>query len=123
MPPPFTLRAATKPASEFEETDFRRNDPRWQPGNFEKNVAAVKALDELAKSKGATASQLALAWLLAQGDDVVPIPGTRHPQRLEENVGAAELALSDADLARIREILPNGSFGARYAAASLPKWV
>jgi aryl-alcohol dehydrogenase-like predicted oxidoreductase len=63
-----------------------------------------------------------LAWLLAQGDDIVPIPGTRNPRRLEENVAAADVALSDADLSRVLEILPHGSFGARYPASRMPQW-
>lgn len=117
------LTGAAQPAADFAPDDFRRSDPRWAPGNFEKNVASVEALARLARSKGATAAQLALAWLLAQGDDIVPIPGTRSSQRIEENVGAAALELSDADLARIAEILPNGSFGARYAASFLPTWI
>ena len=73
-------------------------------------------------AKGITVAQLALAWLLAQGDDIVPIPGTRSPERLEENVAAADVALTDADLARIQEILPSGAFGGRYPRAMLPQW-
>ena len=80
---------------------MRSWDERWQPGNYEKNVAAIKSLGELADSrKGITVAQLALAWLLAQGDDIVPIPGTRSPQRLAENTGAAGVTLTPADLAR-----------------------
>lgn len=116
------LTGAAKPAAEYDATDMRRTDPRWQPGNYEKNLRATEQLTELAASKGATVAQLALAWLLAQGDHIVPIPGTRSPQRVEENVGAAEVALSSDDLARIAEILPTGGFGARYAASSLPVW-
>ncbi|KQW80425.1 aldo/keto reductase [Devosia sp. Root413D1] len=116
------LTGAVKPAAEYEENDMRRHDPRWQPGNYEKNVAAVRQLTDLAASKGATVSQLALAWLLAQGDDIVPIPGTRQIARLEENVASADLTLSAQDLARIREILPDGDVGARYASA-VPQWI
>lgn len=77
----------------------------------------------LARSRNVTVSQLALAWLLAQGDDIVPIPGTRRKERLQENVAAAELKLTSEDLARIVEILPNGAAGARYAHASMiPEW-
>ncbi|WP_233810493.1 aldo/keto reductase [Paraburkholderia sp. HP33-1] len=117
------LTGAVKPAAEYEETDMRRDDPRWQPGNFEGNVDAVRQLINLAESKGATVAQLALAWLLAQGDDIVPIPGTRRQDRLIENVGALDLVLSQEDLARVKEILPHGSFGARYADTGMPQWV
>jgi len=116
------LTGTAKPAGDYEETDMRRTDPRWQPGNFERNVEAVRQLTGLAASKGATVAQLALAWLLAQGDDIVPIPGTRNRERIEENVGASEVRLDEADLARIREILPRGGFGARYIDAWMPSW-
>lgn len=116
------LTGTAKPAGQYEETDMRRTDPRWQPGNFERNVDAVRQLTELAATKGATVAQLALAWLLAQGDDIVPIPGTRNRERIEENVGAAEVQLTEADLAKIREILPKGGFGARYIDAWMPSW-
>jgi aryl-alcohol dehydrogenase-like predicted oxidoreductase len=116
------LTGTAKPAGDYEETDMRRTDPRWQPGNFERNVEAVRQLTALAASKGATVAQLALAWLLAQGDDIVPIPGTRNRERIDENVGAAEVRLDEADLARIHEILPKGGFGARYIDAWMPSW-
>ena len=117
------LTGSAKPAAEYEANDMRRTDPRWQPGNFEKNLEATKRLEELARSKGVTVSQLALAWLLAQGDDIVPIPGTRNKQRLRENVGAAEVVLTKEDHSLIREILPNGGFGARYSSFLMPTWV
>ena len=117
------LTGVVKPAAEYEETDMRRVDPRWQPGNFEKNRDAVRQLEDLAKSKGGTVSQLALAWLLAQGDDIVPIPGTRRIERLEENMGAADLVLSADDLAQINRVLPDGAFGARYAGNMVPTWI
>lgn len=116
------LTGTAKPADRYEETDMRRTDPRWQAGNFGRNVEATRQLAELAASKGATVAQLALAWLLAQGDDIVPIPGTRNRERLEENVGAADVVLSEGDLARIREILPKGGYGARYIDAWMPSW-
>lgn len=116
------LTGAAKPGAEYEETDMRRIDPRFQPGSFEKNLEATKQLTELAKSKGATVAQLALAWLLAQGDDIVPIPGTRSPQRVEENVVAADLVLTEADLEKVHGILPDGGFGARYTKEMLPSW-
>lgn len=116
------ITGTAKPAGEYDATDMRNADPRWQPGNFERNVDAVSKLGELAGAKGATVSQLALAWLLTRGDHVVPIPGTRSPARVEENAGAADLVLGDDDLAAIQGILPDGGFGARYAAQGMPAW-
>jgi aryl-alcohol dehydrogenase-like predicted oxidoreductase len=116
------LTGSAKPAGEYDETDMRRTDPRWQPGNYEKNLEATQRLVELAESKGGTVAQLALAWLLAQGENIVPIPGTRSPKRLEENVAAVDFALSADDLVRIDEILPTGGFGARYAGGNVPVW-
>jgi len=116
------LTGTAKPATEYDETDMRRIDPRWQPGNYEKNVAATHQLTELAESKDASVAQLALAWLLAQGEHIVPIPGTRDQDRVEENVGAIDFALSDTDLTQIADILPDGGFGARYAEGHLPVW-
>jgi aryl-alcohol dehydrogenase-like predicted oxidoreductase len=116
------LTGTAQPAGQYHASDMRNTDPRWQPGNFEKNVAAVGQLQNLAAAKGATVSQLALAWLLAQRDYIVPIPGTRSPKRVEENVAAAGLQLTAADLDRISEILPTGGFGARYAEGRLPAW-
>ncbi|MGW0792600.1 aldo/keto reductase [Streptomyces sp. NPDC002911] len=117
------ITGTAKPAGQYDATDMRNSDPRWQPGNFEKNVEAVDRLGQLATAKGITVSQLALAWLLAQGDQIVPIPGTRSAARMEENARAAEVALTETDLAAIREILPNGGFGARYAEEHAPNWV
>jgi len=117
------LTGAVKPAEEYEASDMRRFDPRWQPGNFEKNLDAVRQLETLAQAKGITVSQLALAWLLAQGDDIVPIPGTRRIERLEENLAAADVTLSAEDLTRIGTILPDGAFGARYAGGMVPDWI
>ncbi|AWS44319.1 aldo/keto reductase [Streptosporangium sp. 'caverna'] len=116
------LTGQAKPGAEYDSTDMRRRDARFQPGNYEKNLEATHRLAELGVVKGATVAQLALAWLLAQGDDIVPIPGTRSSQRLEENVAATGLTLDDADLKLIAEILPSGGFGARYAEAHLPTW-
>lgn len=116
------LTGQAKPADQYEETDMRRFDPRWQPGNYEKNIEAVQQLTALAESKGGSVAQLSLAWLLAQGSYIVPIPGTRNPVRLAENAGAADFDLSDEDLAKIAEILPKGSFGARYAEQMMPQW-
>jgi aryl-alcohol dehydrogenase-like predicted oxidoreductase len=108
---------------QYDETDMRNTDPRWQPGNFEKNVEAVQKLGKLAAATGITVPQLALAWLLAQGEHIVPIPGTRSAIRIEENTAAANLTLTEADLAAIDEILPHGGFGARYAEGGMPTWI
>jgi aryl-alcohol dehydrogenase-like predicted oxidoreductase len=116
------LTSTVKPAEEYPEDDMRSSDARWQGENFTANVHAVEQLTELAKAKGISVTQLALAWLLAQGDDIVPIPGTRSPKRLEENVGAADVQLTPDDLERIHQILPHGSFGDRYPAAAMPDW-
>ncbi|WP_349643454.1 aldo/keto reductase [Arthrobacter sp. zg-Y1219] len=116
------LTDTAKPAAEYDETDMRSWDARWQPGNFEKNVDTTRRLTDLAAAKDATVAQLALAWLLAQGEHIVPIPGTRSAKRVEENVGAVDLSLTEADLARISEILPTGGFGARYPEGMSPTW-
>ena len=100
--------------------DYRRNHPRFQGENFERNLALVREVERLAGEKGCTPSQLALAWLLAQGTDVVPIPGTKRVRYLEENVGALDVSLSDAELRRIDEIAPQGAAaGARYSEAAM----
>jgi aryl-alcohol dehydrogenase-like predicted oxidoreductase len=116
------LTGDVKPAEEYDEGDFRRTNPRFQGENYTKNKQAIDRLSELAAGKGITAPQLALAWLLAQGDDVVPIPGTRSERRLAENLGAADVQLTADDLQRIQEIVPDGAFGARYAEGSVPVW-
>jgi aryl-alcohol dehydrogenase-like predicted oxidoreductase len=111
-----------RPGSEYPESDMRSFDDRWQGKNYEANVAAVGELKVFAQSKGVTVTQLALAWLLVQGDDIVPIPGTRKVHRVEENAGAAAVELTAADLERIREILPHGSYGSRYPTSHMPEW-
>lgn len=116
------ITGAVKPAAEYDPTDMRnRTDPRWQPGNYERNLAAVARLTELATAKGATVAQLAIAWLLTRGEHIVPIPGTRAPARVEENTRAAGLDLTDTDLAAIHDILPEGGFGDRYPGGA-PSW-
>jgi aryl-alcohol dehydrogenase-like predicted oxidoreductase len=100
--------------------DYRRNQPRFQGENFQKNLDVVKHIEQLAKSKRCTASQIALAWLLNRGEDIVPIPGTKRVKYLEENVGALDVTLSDADMARIDAIAPQGfASGERYPESSL----
>jgi aryl-alcohol dehydrogenase-like predicted oxidoreductase len=98
--------------------DFRRFAPRFQGENFDKNLELVARIQEIAKHKGCTPGQLALAWVLAQGNDIVPIPGTKRRKYLEENVGALEVKLSAEDLKRIDEVAPKGAAsGGRYPAA------
>ena len=115
------LTSDVRPASEYPEDDMRSWDARWQPGNYEKNVEAIQQLTELAERRDISVTQLALAWLLAQGDDIVPIPGTRSQKRLAENVGAAAVELSADELERIQEIVPRGAHGSRYPEAMMPK--
>jgi aryl-alcohol dehydrogenase-like predicted oxidoreductase len=113
----FLTGAITSPA-DFGEDDFRRNQPRFQGEAFAANLRLVEAVRELAAEKGVTAGQLALAWVLAQGDDVVPIPGTKRRGYLEENVGAAAVELTADDLARLEAIAPPGAAeGTRYPDA------
>ena len=116
------LTGDVKPAEEYDETDFRRTNPRFQGENYRRNKEAIDRLSALAASKGVTTPQLALAWLLAQGDDIAPIPGTRSQKRLEENVGAADVTLTADDLAQIQDIVPNGAYGARYTEERMPVW-
>ncbi|MFF3754831.1 aldo/keto reductase [Streptomyces sp. NPDC002018] len=116
------LTGTVKPAAAYPADDMRSWDDRWQPGHYEKNLIAIRELTALADTKGATVTQLALAWLLAQGDDIVPIPGTRSPQRLAENVAASHVVLTPDDLARVQAILPHGAAGSRYPVAMMPTW-
>ncbi|HET7457364.1 MAG TPA: aldo/keto reductase [Gemmatimonadaceae bacterium] len=100
--------------------DYRRNQPRFQGANFQKNLDLVRHIEQLAKQKGCTPSQLALAWLLHRGDDVVPIPGTKRVSYLEENVGALDVQLAPDDMRRIDAIAPLGvAAGTRYPEASM----
>jgi aryl-alcohol dehydrogenase-like predicted oxidoreductase len=95
--------------------DYRRNSPRFQGENFQKNLDLVRRVEEIAREKGCTASQLALAWVLAQRDDIVPIPGTKRRKYLEENAAAVEVKLSKEDLRRIDEVFPpEAAAGGRY---------
>jgi aryl-alcohol dehydrogenase-like predicted oxidoreductase len=105
--------------SDFPDDDFRRHHPRFQGENFERNMELVSRVEELASSKGVTAGQLALAWVLARGDDIVPIPGTKRVHYLEENAAAAEVSLTDDELRQLDEIAPAGvAAGDRYADMS-----
>lgn len=104
----------------LSDGDFRKNLPRFQGSNFEQNLQTVNALEAFAKEKGITAAQLSLAWLLAQGEDVVPIPGTKRRKYLQENAAAADVQLSAADLAAIDNILSeNAIAGTRYTEGGM----
>jgi aryl-alcohol dehydrogenase-like predicted oxidoreductase len=104
---------------DFEEGDFRKHHPRFQGENFQKNLELVERVKEIAAEKGVTAGQLALAWVLAQGDDIVPIPGTTKVKNLEENAAAAEIELTNGELQRLDEAAPKGvTAGDRYSDMS-----
>ncbi len=112
------LTGAFQTPEDFAPDDFRRYSPRYQGENFQRNLQLVEKVKEIATQKNCTPAQLALAWLLAQGEDVIPIPGTKQRKRLEENLGAVEVELSEDDLQRIEEIAPLGvAAGTRYPEA------
>ncbi|NLR64642.1 aldo/keto reductase [Chitinophaga varians] len=113
-----TTGAITDTAT-LADNDFRKTLPRFQEGNFEQNLQTVTALDSFAKEKGITSAQLSLAWLLAQGEDIIPIPGTKRRKYLQENAAAADVQLSDADLEKINAILKDGIAGSRYSEGAL----
>jgi aryl-alcohol dehydrogenase-like predicted oxidoreductase len=105
---------------DLEPGDFRRNNPRFQGENFAKNLRVVDAVHAIAREKGCTPSQLALAWVMAQGRDIVPIPGTKRRAFLEDNVGAAAITLSAADIDRIEAAMPRGAIaGTRYPESAM----
>lgn len=109
------LTGQIKSIDDLEPDDFRRNNPRFLGENFQKNLDLVDRVKEIANEKGCTPGQLALAWVLAQGKDIVPIPGTKHVEYLQENIGALEVQLTDDDLARLDEAAPKGAAaGDRY---------
>ena len=109
------LTGEVKRAEEYPEGDYRRNDPRYQGENFDANVKAAEIVREIAASKGARPGQIALAWLLAKGEDIVPIPGTKRRSYLEENVGAGAISLARAQVALLDEALaPEKISGPRY---------
>jgi aryl-alcohol dehydrogenase-like predicted oxidoreductase len=109
------LSGRFKSPEDFGEGDFRSWHPRFQGENFRRNLELVERVKEIADEKGVTAGQLALAWVLAQGEDIVPIPGTTTIRHLEENVAAADIELTDEDLQRLDEAAPVGATaGARY---------
>jgi aryl-alcohol dehydrogenase-like predicted oxidoreductase len=109
------LSGAIEKIEDLAADDFRRHNPRFQGENFARNLELVEQVKEIARTKGVSASQLALAWVLARGDDVVPIPGTKRRSYLEQNVGADEVRLTDDELRRIDDVLPVGAAtGDRY---------
>jgi len=109
------LTGRIKSPDDLSADDWRRTNPRFKPENFGKNLRLVDEIHAIAKDKGCTPSQLALAWVLAQGEDIVPIPGTKHRAYLEENAGALGVELTDDDLDRIDRMLPLGvAAGERY---------
>jgi len=114
------LTGQIRTPADFAEDDFRRNNPRFEGENFRKNLLLVEKVGELARRKGCTPGQLALAWVMAQGKDIVPIPGTKRRKYLEENLGALEVRLGAADLASIEAAFPRDAVsGARYAAGTV----
>ncbi len=109
------LAGAIKSPDDFEEDDYRRHSPRFQGENFARNLQLVDRVKEFAREIGATPSQLALAWVLSKGEDIVPIPGTKRRKYLEENAAAVDIQLSPAQLQELDEIFPPGAIaGERY---------
>jgi aryl-alcohol dehydrogenase-like predicted oxidoreductase len=107
---------------DIPEDDWRRHNPRFQGENFRKNLELARRVEEVAGEKGCTPAQLALAWVLHRGDDVVPIPGTTSSKHLDENAAAAEIELSESELARIDEALPRDRVaGTRYPEAGMAR--
>jgi aryl-alcohol dehydrogenase-like predicted oxidoreductase len=105
---------------DFPEDDYRRHSPRFQGDNFKKNLELIERVGEIAKSKGVTPGQLALAWVLSQGEDIVPIPGTTRRSHLEENIGALQVNLTKKDFADINDAMPEGAAsGLRYPEAMM----
>jgi aryl-alcohol dehydrogenase-like predicted oxidoreductase len=114
------LLTATLTSADIASSDFRRSDPRFSGGALDRNLAQVAALRGVADGLGITPGQLALAWLLAQGDDVVPIPGSRHPVRIAENAAAAGVRLSPADLARLEAVVPRAAWAGDRRSFAAP---
>jgi aryl-alcohol dehydrogenase-like predicted oxidoreductase len=114
------LTGQIKSFDDLAPDDYRRNSPRFQGENFDKNIELVRRIEEMAAEKGCAPAQLALAWVLAQGEDVVPIPGTKRRKYLEENMRALEVEITPEDLERIDEIAPKGvAAGTRYPEAGM----
>ena len=110
------LTGQIKRFEDLAADDYRRQSPRFQGENFNRNLKLVQRVSEIARDKKCTAAQLALAWVLVQGEDIVPIPGTKHRRYLWENIGALDVCLTSEDLARLDEVAPHGAAaGMRYA--------
>jgi len=112
------LTGAIQSVDDLAQDDYRRSSPRFQGENFDRNLELVGTIEELAANKAVTSAQLALAWVLAQGEDIVPIPGTKRRARLEENAAAVDVELSDDELREIADALPEAS-GDRYPEQSM----
>jgi aryl-alcohol dehydrogenase-like predicted oxidoreductase len=117
------LTGCYRSRADFGPDDYRQFTPRFAQGNFEANVALALKVAEVAAEKDCTPAQLALAWLLGKGPEIVPIPGTKSRARLEENLGALRVTLPPADMARLEAVIPRGAAsGERYPSAMLPRW-
>ena len=116
------LTGAIKSSSDFATGDFRAVNPRMSGDNFQANLKLVEGVEEMSKEKGVTPAQLALAWVLAQGRDIVPIPGTRRLKYLEDNIGAVEIVLTEAEVAKLSSLVPPESVaGTRYDEAGMKR--
>jgi aryl-alcohol dehydrogenase-like predicted oxidoreductase len=116
------LTGKIRSVNDLESNDFRRNNPRFQGENFDRNFAIVDRLSQIAAEKNCTPAQLALAWLLAKGEDIVPIAGTRRRKYLDENIGALQVTLTPADVARIEQAAPVGAAsGERYSPEAMKR--
>ena len=114
------LTGRIKSFEDLAPDDYRRESPRFQGENFNRNLQLVRKVTEIAREKRCTSAQLALAWVMAQGDDIVPIPGTKHRKYLWENIGSLDVCLTSEDLARLDEVAPPGSAaGPRYTEAAM----
>jgi aryl-alcohol dehydrogenase-like predicted oxidoreductase len=114
------LTGRFKNTEDFSEDDFRRRHPRFQGENFQRNQRLAGIVEQMAREKGCTPAQLALAWVLAQGDDIVPIPGTKRVRYLEENLGALEVRLGDDEQRRLEAAFPLGAAaGERYSTQAM----
>jgi aryl-alcohol dehydrogenase-like predicted oxidoreductase len=114
------LSGEIKKFEDLAEDDYRRHNPRFQGENFEKNIKLVEKIEEIAREKGVTTSQLALAWVLAQGQNIVPIPGTKRRKYLEQNAAAADIILNQEELAAIEDVFPkDAAAGLRYPEAMM----